>query len=46
MSSHDPRIKVYESLTNGQNFSVTIEDKPRVVASKCFVNTEELNRIF
>ena len=46
MGSHGPRIKVYESLPNGINFSVTIEDKPRVVAGKCFVNTKELNRIF
>lgn len=46
MGSHGPRIKVYESLPNGPNFSVTIEDKPRVVAGDCFVNNKELKRIF
>ena len=45
MGSHGPRIKVYESLPNGPNFSVTIEDEPRVVAGNCFVNNKELKRI-
>ena len=44
-ASHGPRIKVYE-VSKGPNFSVTIEDKPRVVAGKCFVNSKELQKIF
>ena len=44
-ASHGPRIKVYE-YSKGPNFSVTIEDNPRVVAGKCFVNNKELKRIF
>ena len=45
MASHGPRIKVYE-VSKGPNFSVTIEDNPRVVAGKCFVNKKELQKIF
>lgn len=44
-ASHGPRIKVYE-VSKGPNFSVTIEDNPRVVAGKCFVNSKELQKIF
>ena len=44
-ASHGPRIKVYE-YSKGPNFSVTIEDEPRVVAGKCFVNAKELRKIF
>lgn len=44
-ASHGPRIKVYKTL-KGENFSVTIEDEPKVVAGKCFVNSKELKRIF
>ena len=44
-ASHGPRIKVYE-YSKGPNFSVTIEDNPRVVAGRCFVNNKELKRIF
>lgn len=45
MASHGPRIKVYE-VSKGPNFSVTIEDNPKVVAGKCFVNAKELQKIF
>ena len=45
MASHGPRIKVYET-PNGKNFSVSISDKPKVVAGDCFVNAKELKRIF
>ena len=45
LASHGPRIKVYDT-PGGKNFSVTIEDNPRVVVGKCFVNNKELKRIF
>lgn len=45
MASHGPRIKVYE-VSKGPNFSVTIEDQPKVVAGRCFVNKKELQKIF
>jgi len=44
LASHGPRIKVYET-PGGPNFSVSIEDEPRVVAGKCFVNTKEFKEI-
>ena len=44
-ASHGPRIKVYE-YSKGPNFSITIEDEPRVIAGKCFVNAKELRKIF
>ena len=43
-ASHGPRIKVYE-YSKGPNFSVTIEDNPRVVAGKSFVNAREFKEI-
>lgn len=46
MASHGPRIKVYESNPPSKNFSVSIEDEPKVVAGDCFVNNKELKRIF
>lgn len=44
MSSHGPRIKVYET-PGGKNFSVTVEDQPKVVAGKSFVNSKEFKEI-
>lgn len=43
-ASHGPRIKVFET-PGGPNFSVSIEDTPRVVAGKCFVNAKEFKQI-
>ena len=43
-ASHGPRIKVYDT-PGGKNFSVTIEDNPRVVAGKSFVNAREFKEI-
>ncbi len=45
MASHGPRIKVYE-VSKGPNFSVSIEDDPKVVAGNVFCNNKELNKIF
>ena len=42
--NHGPRIKVY-NLNKSKDFSVTIEDNPRVVAGKCFVSGKEFERI-
>jgi len=44
-SSHGPRIKIYKnSQPKGENFSVTIEDEPKVIGN-IFVNAKELDKI-
>ena len=42
--NHGPRIKVY-NLNKSKDFSVTIEDNPRIVAGKSFVSGKEFERI-
>jgi predicted RNA-binding protein len=43
--SHGPRLKVFKNKQpKGENFSVTIEDTPRMIG-KVFVNAKELKRI-
>lgn len=44
-ASHGPRIKVYDT-NKIKNFSVTIEDSPKVISGNCFVDTKELKNIF
>ena len=43
-ANHGPRIKVY-SLNKSKDFSVTIEDEPRIVAGKSFVTSKEFDKI-
>lgn len=44
-ANHGPRIKIFEGKTAiGKNFSVTIEDEPKVVGT-CFVSNRELENI-
>lgn len=43
--SHGPRLKVFkDKRPQGENFTVTIEDKPRTTG-KVFVDAKELKRI-
>ena len=43
--NHGPRLKVFKNKQpKGENFSVTIEDKPKTIG-KIFVNSKELSKI-
>lgn len=43
-ANHGPRIKVY-NLNKSKDFSVTIEDEPKLIAGKCFVSSREFAKI-
>ncbi len=46
-ANHGPRIKIYKNMPpNGTNFSISVEDSPRIVGGASFVTPKELNEIF